>query len=135
MAGRPTKDTPRRRTLILDALARGVSRQAAAAVAGIHRDTLKEWESKDPAFSEACTRAADVAEDAYVKIIAKAAAIDWRAAAWMLERRMNDRYGAKAKVDVSFDATKAAEQVAAETGMTTEAVLAGVEAILRDEPQ
>lgn len=48
--GRPTKFTPARIALILSGIRNGVTRTAAAGVAGITRQTLHEWETADPAM-------------------------------------------------------------------------------------
>lgn len=50
-AGRPTKDNPDKRALILDAIAtKKMPRYLAAKFARIHRDTLSSWLDKDPEF-------------------------------------------------------------------------------------
>ena len=132
MAGRPSQRTPRRRTAILASIAEGATKEAAAAGAGMHRQRLYEWEKADRTFADEMTRAQDEAERRMVLHVIKASVEDWRAAAWWLSRRRHEHYGDRSKVEVAFDTDKAAEQVAAETGMSKEAVLAGVEAILRE---
>jgi hypothetical protein len=85
--GRPTKKTEQRTEALLQSLRAGASRQRAAALAGIHRDTLYEWMKQDPAFSDAIEKAEGDAEVRNVAIIQRAADTTWQAAAWWLERK------------------------------------------------
>ena len=55
--GRPSKRTPEVEESIIRALKLGLDYTTAAEVAGIHRDTLQDWRSKDPEFSVKCKRA------------------------------------------------------------------------------
>src|ERR1051325_5498226 len=51
IGGRPTKDNPDKRAIILEAIQRDrMPRYLAAAKARIHRDTLSSWIDKDPEF-------------------------------------------------------------------------------------
>jgi len=130
--GRPSKDTPARRAAILMALGKGVSRHGAAAIAGIHRDTLAEWEKKDPAFSDAVTRAMDISESVYVELIEEAAKKDWRAAAWMLERRHREDYGKRSRADVQVDVRRMVEDTAAEAGISPDELMAETDRLVRE---
>ena len=70
--GRPTKHTPERELLLLEALRAGNTRKAASAAAGIHQDTMLDWVNADPAFSDQCVRAEMEAERAAVGRIREA---------------------------------------------------------------
>ena len=64
--GRPTKKTEDRATIILRALENGVTRRAAAAIAGMTEPTFYEWVAQDAAFASSV-------EQAQAKFMASAA--------------------------------------------------------------
>jgi|1048.fasta_scaffold00018_10 transposase len=109
MAGRPPIElTAELQDLIVGALKAGNYIETAAALAGIHHDTIREWVKKgrrgDPryeAFADAITQAIASAEARDLAVIGKAAGEYWQAAAWRLERRFNDRWGRKNDVSLS----------------------------------
>lgn len=93
MADRRTKYTPERRDIIVDGVRNGLTYRLAAAKAGIHEDTVTDWKSKHPDFSERLLVAeAEAAQEALVRI-GSASKDDWRAAAWILEHRHPNDYG------------------------------------------
>lgn len=91
--GRPSKLDDLRAKRILDAIAEGASRTAAAAKGGIHKATLMEWLARgrdgEPGYAEFLDRVkaaeADI-ELKMVRVIHAAAPTSWQAAAWFLER-------------------------------------------------
>jgi len=89
--------TPQERDEILTLLSAGYSRTTAAQY--IHRlpKTLKREIQEDPKFAEQVAKAEEGSEVFYLSCIRRAAMKEqyWRAAAWVLERRLPDRYGAK----------------------------------------
>jgi hypothetical protein len=109
--GRPGKLTARRQRAIVDAIRRGAHRAQAAEAAGIARSTLQGWLSRgelDDArgryreFAEAVRTAEAQAELEALKSIERAAAEgDWRAKAWILERRFPERWGRQTRHQVS----------------------------------
>lgn len=108
--GRPSKLTPERRKRLLDAIRAGAPKTHAAAAAGIDRETLRRWErrAEEPnAPAEYVAFAADLhacEAEAFVTLTAtvrQAARTDWRAAAWLLERRAPDEYGRRDRVEHS----------------------------------
>jgi hypothetical protein len=103
---RPMKLTATVRETICGAVERGATFETACEANRIAASTGWEWLSRgmgrDPdrpstpefaEFAEALTRARAKAEQREVELILKAAEDDWRAAAWMLERRNPARYG------------------------------------------
>lgn len=110
--GRPTKLTRDLITTIVDEVANGAYYAQAAEAAGIHRDTLGAWRTtgeedldagRDTLFAalvSELTRATAEAELLMVRTIRGHAPLDWRAAAWYLERRAPDRWGRRDKVSV-----------------------------------
>jgi len=100
--GRPTKLTPAVIDKICDALRGGNYRETAAAYAGVARSTFNEWmqrghESKSGIFrdlADAVDKALADCEARNVAMIEKAAAAgDWKAAGWFLERMFPTRWG------------------------------------------
>ena len=93
--GRPSKFTKARKERIVQAISAGCTYEMAADYAGISRTTLWGWLKKgeDPKEKSYCTflnqvKRAEV-EGAMVHLgtIAQASEKDWKASAWMLERR------------------------------------------------
>jgi hypothetical protein len=100
--GRPSKLTPEAMEKLIGALRAGNFRGPAAFYAGIGERTLATWmrEGKERpagpygALRQAVLEAERGAEIANVAHIAKAAQKgDWKAAAWWLERKANERWG------------------------------------------
>ena len=91
--GRPTKKTPDREPLILKAIAKGVPYKAACQCADPSLFTFNEWRKNDSAFAEKVRRADLEAISRNVDLIQHAAEKgDWRAAAWLLERRCPESF-------------------------------------------
>jgi transposase len=109
MAGRPPIElTDELRDLIVSALKAGNYIETAAALAGVHADTLRDWVKKgrrgDPRYeslADDVTKAIAAAEARDLSVIGRAASEYWQAAAWRLERRFNDRWGRKNDVSLS----------------------------------
>lgn len=104
MAGsRPTKFTRETVDRLLEAVRAGLPYHLAAEAAGISYDTFNEWHQgrfprgADKAlkseFSDALTRAKGESALTLMQIIRTAAPEDWRAAAWILERRFPKDFG------------------------------------------
>lgn len=102
--GRKTKLTNDVVATIVQALERGVTYEVAALAAGIDKSTLHDWRRKGAADLEAgkatpfahlvdeLTRATAEAEVGLVRVIRSHAMMDWKAAAWLLERRAPERW-------------------------------------------
>lgn len=93
--GRPTKFTKDRKDRIVKAIAAGCTYEMAADYAGVTRSTLWNWlkRGEDPKEKAFCTFLHDIKraeiEGAMVHLgnITEASLKDWKASAWMLERR------------------------------------------------
>lgn len=100
---RPTKLNADRQAKVCEALALGVSIEAAAAHAGLSAACVHEWMARGrkgerlyAEFLEATTRARDAAEVRYAAVVAKAAKEGSESAArWWLERRRPETWGRK----------------------------------------
>ena len=99
---RPTKLNAKRAQQICDYVAQGHTREVAAQACGIVSTTLYRWMKRgerqpDGPYGEFCRalKRADLkAELACLRQIKEAAQNgDWRAAAWMLERRYPEKWG------------------------------------------
>jgi hypothetical protein len=107
---RPTRLTPEVQEAVCEAIRNGATYQAASEAAGIAYATFNEWRKdarlKYVKFSEAVTRAnADAQLDLLAKI-GNQADKDWRAAAWILERRFKNDFGAAVDVTTGGDKIK-----------------------------
>jgi hypothetical protein len=94
--GRPTLLNPTRQAALLNAIEQGMPLKQAAAIAGMSYDTLNHWQNRGEnesapeqyrQFCQLLRRSQAVAMQVHVSSICDAAKRDWRAAAWMLERR------------------------------------------------
>lgn len=93
--GRPSKFTKDRKDRIIKAISAGCTYEMAADYAGVTRSTLWNWLKKgeDPKAKAYCTFLHDIKraeiEGAMVHLgnITEASMKDWKASAWMLERR------------------------------------------------
>src|SRR5688572_28894582 len=75
-------------------IARGLTYSQAAEAAGLHRDTLADWEATKPEFSDALKRANANGIDRRLARIEKAAVKgNWQADAWWLERNCPQQWG------------------------------------------
>lgn len=99
--GRPTALTPELHADIVRTIKAGNYIETAAAMAGINRDTLREWvrqgvrhpKGKYGSFARDIEQAMAHAEVIDVLGIRKAGEKEWTARAWLLERRFPDRWG------------------------------------------
>lgn len=120
--GRRTKYTLEIVKLICDMIGRGLNYCQAADAAGIHRDTLHEWERQKSAFSDALKRAKASGVDRRLKRIEKAAAKGaWQADAWWLERNHPETWGRKSRETAEEQAAAAAEAAKRAQAETEEA--------------
>jgi transposase len=123
-AGRPTKLTPEKQEEILRAIRNGNYIETAAACAGISKPAFYDWlkrgalekdrVEKDPRyrirkeeqkfveFSNAVQKALAGAEDEDLSLIRRASRLGaWQASAWRLERKFPNKWGHKARVEVT----------------------------------
>jgi len=122
--GRRTKLTPDLQDRLLGLIRQGNYIDTACKLVGLDRTVIYDWLKRgskdDPeepytSFALAFWEAEGEAEKNVLAIIDKAAAVDWKAAAWKIERRWPERWGRKdrlqaevtgkdgAEIKVSFD--------------------------------
>jgi transposase len=104
---RPTKFDQQKASRIIQSVGQGATFKDAAAIAGISYDTLNNWRGRGLRdekggffeFCHALTRAEAEGIESLVRRIHEASETDWRAAAWLLERRRPEVYGRKALIE------------------------------------
>ncbi len=106
------------RDRLLDNLREGMSIRAACTQSGIGERTYYRWldECEDGEWSEEVNAAKDFAEAGALSKLKRLGdeKADWRAYAWILERRYPDRWGAKKELELNVGSTgdKGTEMVA-----------------------
>jgi transposase-like protein len=106
------------RDRLLDNLREGMSIVAACTQAGISENTYYRWldECQDGEWTEEVDAAKDFAEAVALSKLKRLGdeKADWRAYAWILERRYPDRWGAKKELELNVGSTsdKGTEMVA-----------------------
>jgi hypothetical protein len=95
-----SKKTPENVKRILTNLASGCTRKSASLAAGISEETFYQY-MKDPEFSELVLKAEESFVVRNCALIQKAAPKEWRAAAWLLERRRPDDFKLRQELDVN----------------------------------
>jgi hypothetical protein len=122
---------------ILAALRKGATMEMAAKAAGISRATLHRWRDRHEGFDRKVQRArAEAGLDSLDVIESAADEGDWRAAAWMLEKRYPDQYGesgdlpqeeiesfvetVRTTIRETFDGCETADELLAEIGSALE---------------
>ena len=93
--GRPSKYSRAVAGRICREVAKGSTREGAAALAGISERTLFEWRAASPEFADALQKADARFQAAAVATIRKAARQprNWTAMAWLLERKFPQQWG------------------------------------------
>jgi hypothetical protein len=111
--GRPSKLNEHVTRALIHNVSTGATLELAADAAGIHISTLHNWRTqgdadldagKDTQYSrlvDALSRARADGELALVSLIRSHGLTDWRAAAWLLERRAPKRWGRDGAADPS----------------------------------
>lgn len=108
---RKSKLTDETQEIIVAALEAGCHDEAAYVAAGISHQTFYRWLAEgDKAksgrkceFRDAVTRARGKAESAAVQAIAEQGKKDWRAYAWILERRYSARWANVQRLEVMLE--------------------------------
>ena len=106
MVGRPTKLTPEAQEIIIGGIAAGLTYRLSCQRAGVTPTTFYVWLEKGAAqrggiyseFADAVARAKSDSALRLVSTIMLQAPADWRAAAFILERRFPDDYGKRTEI-------------------------------------
>lgn len=106
---RPTKYSDDLSETIITALELGNTRKTSYMLAGISADTFAAWMKRFSAFSASVKAAEQKAIARNVGLIQQAAAKNWKAAAWFLERKDPDNWKQRTQLDV-LDLRKLSEE-------------------------
>lgn len=77
---------------VLQAIGNGLTVKDACAVAGISRQTLYNHIDKDEQFAHEFDKAQVAFKLTHLRNVASASQNDWRASAWILERKFKDEF-------------------------------------------
>lgn len=106
--GRPTLLNETRQAALLKAIEQGMPLKQAAAIAGMSYDTLNHWQNRGAnesapeqyrQFCQLLRHSQAVAMQVHLTSICDSAKRDWRAAAWMLERRFPEDFGRQQQLE------------------------------------
>lgn len=106
--GRPSKLTPELQDEICGYIANGLTARDACLIVGIGETTFYRWkaegeeqeEGKYRDFREACARADAEFKKARIRSIKSAGDEgDWKASAWLMERRFPSEFGRRTKLE------------------------------------
>jgi (p)ppGpp synthase/HD superfamily hydrolase len=84
--------TLERVAIILEALGDGMTQKDASMLAGISEDTLCNWKRTNSDFSDEMARKVVEYKQKLLKTIQKASEKDWKACAWLLERKYKKEF-------------------------------------------
>lgn len=101
MARRPITVMEDNRERLLQHLARGLTRRAAAAMVGIDEHTVRRWETSDDQYAQRIHAAEALACAVMEERLHAASQDDWRAALAYLERRDRAQWGRQVAVENS----------------------------------
>lgn len=94
---------------ICDLIAKGVPLSAAASGSGINKSTLHRWRNEKEEFGDMVNQAIGVSEARLITEISTCE--DWRAKAWILERRFPDRWSKREQIDMNVSKSEGLEEI------------------------
>jgi hypothetical protein len=107
--GAPRKLTDTKVEELISLIAGGLSRVKAAELMGIHASTIANEAGRNPEFLDSLTRAEAECCKSHVDVITKAGkedvAGDWRASAFLLERKFKKEFAKEVRVDKKVSGT------------------------------
>ena len=101
----PTRTQKAIKEEIIENLKTGMTIEASAVLAGVCRTTYYNYRDRDPKFAEEADQASRWAEAICLERIKQAAMdrMDWKAWAWILEKRFPDDYGKRQELQVKTE--------------------------------
>ncbi len=131
---RPRKLTPRIAARLVDALNQGAAIDVAANYVGVSRRIVYKWIEDGRAadggrlavFADLVDQALASAELRLQLVVKKEAQSNWKAAAWLLERRFPERWGPR-RVEVERPPAMSADEYAREVRVSLKAMLDSIE--------
>ena len=103
--GRKSKKIPKYIEPLFDNLRAGLTMRAAATQAGLSPATVDSWRANDENFAQLFQEAIDYSEAVLLAEIRQQGRSkdDWRASAWVLERRFPDRWALRKEIDMKVE--------------------------------
>ena len=103
----PTRTQKAIKEEIIENLKTGMTIEASAVLAGVCRTTYYNYRDRDPKFAEEADQASRWAEAICLERIKQAAMdrMDWKAWAWILEKRFPDDYGKRQELQVKTESS------------------------------
>ena len=103
----PTRTPKAIKEEIIENLKTGMTIEASALLAGVCRTTYYNYRDRDPKFAEEADQASRWAEAICLERIKQAAMdrMDWKAWAWILEKRFPDDYGKRQELQVKTESS------------------------------
>lgn len=92
-------------------ISKGNTFRASAKAEGISEATFHRWRKEHPDFGEMVEQALGVSEARLVNKIAETE--DWRAAAWILERRFPDSWTKREQIDMNVSRSEGLDEIKA----------------------
>ena len=122
-SGRRTKKNQATLDGILEAIRAGITFERAADLHRVSRTTVYKWRLDDPEFDKDVLEAVVYSEAILVQRINDKTVDDWKAAAWMLERRHPEQYSQRREIDVTVSRSDGKDEVVAMMEQTRELYL------------
>ena len=94
---------------ICDYVSKGIPMRQAAQSLGISESTFHRWRRDKEEFSEMIDQAIGVSEARLISEISVHE--DWRAKAWILERRFPDRWSKREQIDMNVSKSEGLEEI------------------------
>tara|TARA_Y100001973_G_scaffold99763_1_gene159497 strand:- start:164 stop:574 length:411 start_codon:yes stop_codon:yes gene_type:complete len=96
---------------LIESLSEGLTITASCGLVGIDRTTFYKWKQNYPEFKKAVDGARPIIEANMLQKIKDQAQTDWRAAAWILERRFPEDFSLKREVDLHVNKSNGTNEV------------------------
>jgi hypothetical protein len=96
---------------LVEILSRGISINAACGYVGISRGSFYKWKSEHPEFENAINGSKFQLEARLLTQIEDQGGADWRALAWILERRYPQDWSLKRELEVSINKSNGTNEV------------------------
>ena len=122
-SGRRTKKNQATLDGILEAIRAGITFERAADLHRVSRAAVYKWRLDDPEFDKDVLEAVVYSEAILVQRINDKSVDDWKAAAWMLERRHPEQYSQRREIDVTVTKSDGKDEVVAMMEQTRELYL------------
>lgn len=108
---------------ILEAIRVGITFERAAELHRVSRATIYRWRLEDPEFDKDVLEAIVYSEAILLQRIADKSTEDWKAAAWILERRHPNQYSPRREIEVNVTKSDGKDEVIAMMEQTRELYL------------